>query len=110
GDQQLESEEFNRRFRVEGSDERLTLRFLDAAMQHRLLTRAVGRSIHLQGDLLVLGGSPDHRDGSLPGVIGELPATLQDLTGLLRAVPSQLWRSVAARADVDGPADRGWSR
>jgi hypothetical protein len=95
GDQQLESEEFNRRFHVEGSDPQLTLRLLDAAMQHRLLTTLDDRSLHLGGDLVVLGGQPDHRDGSLPGVIGELPAAVQDLRAVLRAVPAQLWRTAA---------------
>jgi hypothetical protein len=93
GDQQLESEEFNRRFHVAGSDEQLTLRLLDAAMQHRLVTSFTGRSVDLRGDLVVLGGQPDHRDGSLPGVIGELPAVVQDLRALLRAVPAGLWRA-----------------
>ncbi len=91
-DQQVESDEFNRRFHVRGSDPTLSLRFLDAAMQHRLLTTATGRTIHLEGDLLVLGGSPTHRDGSLPGVLAELPAVAQDALALLRAVPAQVWR------------------
>lgn len=95
GDQQLESEEFNRRFHVDGSDAQLTLRLLDAGMQHRLLSSLQGRTVHLGGDLVLLGGTPDHRDGSLPGVVGELPAVVQDLTALLRAVPAQLWRTAA---------------
>jgi len=94
-DQQLESEEFNRRFHVRGSDPQLTVRFLDAAMQHRLLTTTTGRTIHLERDLLLLGGTPAHRDGSLPGVIGQFPAAAQDLLGLLRAVPAQVWRTAA---------------
>lgn len=102
-DQQLESEEFNRRFNVWGSDPHLTIRFLDASMQHRLLQHATGRFIHLERDLLVLGGSPDHRDGSLPGVIGELPAVAQDALGLLRSVPAQVWRTTAPIAPPDPP-------
>lgn len=101
-DQQLESEEFNRRFHVSGSHPRLTVQFLDAAMQHRLLTTAIGRSIHLEGDLLLLGGSPDHRDPTLPGVIGELPAVAQDTVGLLRAVPAQVWRAASPITDPRG--------
>jgi hypothetical protein len=103
-DQQLESEEFNRRFHVRGSEPRLTVKLLDASMQHRLLTTATGRTIHLEQDLLVLGGSPTHRDPSFPGVIAELPAAAQDLLGLLRAVPAQVWR--AATPVHDPAADR----
>jgi hypothetical protein len=94
-DQQVESEEFNRRFRVTGSDPHLTVSFLDAAMQHRLLETAQGRSIHLEADLLVLGGSPSHRDPSFPGVLAELPAVAQDVVALLRAVPAQVWRTAS---------------
>jgi hypothetical protein len=101
GDQQLESEEFNRRFHVDGSDPQLTLRLLDAAMQHRLVTTLTGRTVHLVGDLLAVGGSPTHRDGSLPGVIGELPAVVQDLQALLRTVPAQLWRTAGLQPGHD---------
>lgn len=95
-DQQLESEEFNRRFEVTGSDPTLTLRLLDAGMQHRLLTTLAGRSLQVQGDLVVLGGSPSHRDPSLPAAIGVLPAVRQDLSALLAAFPPQIWRAAAA--------------
>lgn len=95
GDQQVESAEFNRRFRVDGSDPQLIVRFLDPGMQHRLVTDAVGRTLHLDGDVVVLGGSPSHRDDSLPGVIGELPAVAQDLIAVLRAAPAQLWRTTS---------------
>jgi hypothetical protein len=101
-DQQLESDEFNRRFHVSGSDPRLTVQFLDAAMQHRLLTTAIGRTVHLEQDLLLLGGSPEHRDPTLPGVIGELPAVAQDTLGLLRAVPAQIWRAASPVTDPRG--------
>lgn len=97
-DQQVESEEFNRRFHVTGSDQHLTISFLDAAMQHRLLETAQGRTIHLEADMLVLGGSPDHRDPSFPGVIGELPAVAQDIVALLRSVPTQVWRTASPTA------------
>ncbi|WP_169786877.1 hypothetical protein [Nitriliruptor alkaliphilus] len=103
-DQQVESEEFNRRFNVSGSDPRFTLKLLDASMQHRLLTSATGRTIHLERDLLVLGGSPSHRDASLPGVIGELPAVAQDIIGLLRTVPAQVWRTASPVSGPGGPA------
>ncbi len=102
-DQQLESDEFNRRFHVRGSDPTLNLRFLDAAMQHRLLTSMTGRTIHLERDLLVLGGAPDHRDTTLPGPIAELPAVGQDALTLLRSVPAQLWRVADAVGGDQGP-------
>jgi hypothetical protein len=94
-DQQLESDEFNRRFNVTGSDPHLTVSFLDAGMQHRLLETAQGRTIHLEADLLVLGGTPSHRDPTFPGVIAELPAVAQDIVALLRAVPTQVWRTAS---------------
>lgn len=106
-DQQLESEEFNRRFRVQGSDPRLTLRLLDASMQHRMLEHGVGRTLHLERDVLVFGGRPNHADPAFPGVIGQLPAVLQDLTGLLRHMPAGLWRAATPvePAEATEPAE-----
>jgi hypothetical protein len=102
-DQQLESDTFNRRFRVEGSDPTLTLNLLDASMQHRLLETAVGRTLHLEGDLVVLGGSPATRDPELPGVIGELPAAARELRELLEAVPTAFWRGARPVAERPEP-------
>jgi hypothetical protein len=92
GGQQLESSEFNRRFRVDGGDPAVTVKLLDAGLQERLLAEFQGRTIEVQGDLVVLGGEPAHRDGSLTGVIGALPAVRQDLVRLLAAVPAAWWR------------------
>jgi hypothetical protein len=92
GGQQLESSEFNRRFRVDGGDPAVTVKLLDAGLQERLLAEFQGRSVEVQGDLVVLGGEPAHRDGSLTGVIGSLPAVRQDLVRLLAAVPPAYWR------------------
>lgn len=104
GDQQLESEEFNRRFHVEGSDPTLTVTLLDASMQHRLLETAVGRTLHLEGDLVVLGGDPAGRDPELPGVIGQLPVAARELRELLEAVPTAVWRGASPVAQHPGPA------
>lgn len=101
GGQQVESAEFNRRFRVEGRDPRLTLQLLDPTFQERLLTDYQGRTIHLDDDLLVLGGRPSHRDESLPGVVGHLPAIRQDLEALVRAVPAQFWRALRPASEED---------
>lgn len=94
---QLESDAFNRRFRVEGSDPTLTVRLLDARVQTHLLEAKDGRSLDLRGELLVLGGTPTHRDPSLPRPIGELPAVRQDALALLRACPPALWRAARPR-------------
>lgn len=93
GGDQLESEEFNRRFRVEGSDRRLTVRLLDAWLQHHLLEHGQGRTLHMEGTRVGLAGTPSSRDTTLAGVIGRLPPARDDLTALLRAVPASLWRA-----------------
>ncbi|MCC5948759.1 MAG: hypothetical protein JJT89_09915 [Nitriliruptoraceae bacterium] len=100
GGQQVESSEFNRRFRVEGRDPRLTVQLLDPTFQQLLLDAYQGRTIHLDDDLVVLGGRPDHRDESLPGIVGLLPAARQDLERLVRSVPAQFWRAI-------GPSSQG---
>jgi hypothetical protein len=99
GGHQLESSEFNRRFRVECGDRTLTLHLLDAALQELLVTDFQGRTIELQGDLLALVGRPSHRDPSLEGVVGELPAVRQDAARLLAAVPAAFWRAVGVPND-----------
>jgi hypothetical protein len=109
GGRQVESSEFNRRFRVECADDHLALTFLDARMQALLLEEFPGRGVELVDDLLVLEGSPSHRDGSLAGAIGELPAVRQDAGRLLAAVPDQLWRRLG-RPEAADAAARGRGR
>jgi hypothetical protein len=94
GGRQVESREFNRRFRVECADDRLALTFLDAGMQTILAEEFAGRGIEVVDDLLVLEGTPTHRDGSLCRPIGELPAVRQDAARLIATVPAQLWRQL----------------
>lgn len=109
GGQQLESSEFNRRFRVDSDDAALSVRLLDARLQHLLTERYAGRSVELGGDLLVLGGAPSHRDRRYLGVVGDVAATRADARRLLAAVPAQFWRAcVLASGDddvTDGPRD-----
>jgi hypothetical protein len=118
GGRQLESSEFNRAFRVETSDDRFAVLLLDADLQATLLEAYRGRSIELVGDLLLLEGEPAHRDDSLPGAIGQLPAVRQDIGRLVAAVPAQVWRQLDALRDApprptsgrDGPGlqDGAW--
>lgn len=96
GGDQVESSEFNRRFRVEGGERAMTVQLLDANLQQVLLERFQGRTIDLASDVLILGGSPDHRDGSLTGVIGEYPAVREDLERLVAQIPPQFWRAIGA--------------
>lgn len=96
GGHQFESSEFNRRFRVTSDDRTLAIQLLAPALQQRLVEEFAGRSLHLAGHLLLLGGAPTHRDGSLPGVIGQLPAVRQDLGRLIDAIPARFWRAGAA--------------
>lgn len=102
---QVESDEFNRRFRVESADDRLAVMLLDAGMQALLPEEFAGRSVELVDDLLVLAGEPAHRDASLPGVIGQLPAARQDARRLLGAVPDQVWRQLRLAGSA-GPVPR----
>jgi hypothetical protein len=99
GGQQVESSEFNRRFRVEGRDPALTVQLLDPALQQELLAGYQGRSIHLDDDLLVLGGEPTHRDATLVNPISALPAMRQDLERLARHLPAQFLRAVDSDQD-----------
>ena len=115
GGRQLESSEFNRAFRVESGDDRLAVMLLDADLQATLLEAYRGRSIELVGDLLLLEGEPSHRDDSLPGAIGQLPAVRQDIGRLVAAVPAQVWRHLDSLRDEpphpasghDGPNVQG---
>jgi hypothetical protein len=100
GGEQLESAEFNRRFRVEGGDRTLTVQLLDADLQHLLLEGFRGRTVELRGDFLVLGGDPSHRDASLIGAVGALPAIRQDMQRLVAGVPTQFWRAIGADRGV----------
>ncbi|TVP67884.1 MAG: hypothetical protein EA340_09660 [Nitriliruptor sp.] len=93
--QQLESEAFNRRFRVEGRDRALVVTLLDAGLQELLAAEYGERGIELSDDLLVLSGEPTHRDRSLAGIAQTYPAILQDLTRLVRSIPPPFWRSLA---------------
>jgi hypothetical protein len=106
GGQQVESSEFNRRFRVEGRDPALTVQLLAPALQQELLASYQGRSIHLDDDLLVLGGEPTHRDTTLISPIGAMPAMRQDIERLARHLPAQFLRAVAAERQTSGDADR----
>jgi hypothetical protein len=99
GGHQLESSEFNRRFRVECRDRTATIHLLDAGLQELLTSHFAGRTIELRGEYLALAGRPDHRDTSLEGVVGELPAVRQDAARVVAAIPPQFWRSVGL-ADV----------
>ncbi len=92
GGQQLESSEFNRRFRVEARDEQLSVYLLDAGFQQMLVEEFQGRTIEVFGELLLVAGQPDHRDESLTGVVGELPAMRQDAYRILQAIPAAFWR------------------
>lgn len=93
GGLQVESDAFNRRFRVESHDRGLAVQLLDASMQELLLEAFTGRSVELRGTTMLLVGDPTHRDESLTGVIGDLPAVRQDVRRLLCEVPAQFWRS-----------------
>jgi hypothetical protein len=92
----VESDAFNRRFRVECRERNLAVQLLDAGMQELLINAFAGRTIELHQGVLLLRGSPSHRDDSLTGIVGELPAVRQDVQRLLRAIPPQFWRAVAA--------------
>jgi hypothetical protein len=94
GGQQVESDAFNRRFRVSGGDPALTIKLLDAQLQHHLLEYYPNRSLWLAGDLAVLGGDTDRVDASLYGPIRALPGLQADAVDLLGRVPAQFWRSL----------------
>jgi hypothetical protein len=112
GGQQVESDAFNRRFRVEGADPALTVQLLDAQLQQHLLEQYAGRTLWLSGDLAVLGGKTDRSDPSLYGPIRSLPGLQADAADLLGHVPAQFWRAVGLPspgqpASPDWPAPTG---
>lgn len=96
GDHQLESDAFNRRFRVLAQDRMLTVQLLDAGLQELLLARYGGRTVELLGDLLVVAGDPDARDDSLVGPLRQLPPARDDVAVLLAGIPAQFWRAIGA--------------
>jgi hypothetical protein len=105
GGQQLESEAFNRRFRVEGRDRALVVTLLDAALQELLAADYGSRGIELSDDLLVLSGQPTHRDRTLAGVAQAYPAILQDLHRLVRSISPPFWRALGfERPPAEQPA------
>lgn len=91
---QFESAEFNRRFRVEALEPELALALIDANFQQLLVENFPSFTIEIFGELLLVAGTPDHRDESLTGVIGLLPALRQDAHRILRAIPAAYWRAV----------------
>jgi len=93
-DEQLESEAFNRSFKVEGRDRTLVITLLDAGLQELLSTAYGGRGLEFSDDLLVLSGEPTHRDRSLAGVAETYPAIVQDLRRLLERIPPAFWRAL----------------
>lgn len=95
-DQQLESDAFNRRFRVLAQDRMLTVQLLDAGLQELLLEHYTGRTIELLGDLLVVSGDPQRRDDTLMGPLRRLPPVREDVAHLLAGVPAQFWRAIGA--------------
>ncbi len=96
GDDQLESDLFNRRFRVHGEDRTLTVQLLDANLQQYLLDGFTDRRIEFRGEMFVLGGDPRQSDPGLFGPIGDLPGLMHDARDLFAAVPAQFWRAVGA--------------
>ncbi|MFU8839402.1 MAG: hypothetical protein ACNA8R_01615 [Nitriliruptoraceae bacterium] len=106
GGQQVESDAFNRRFRVRGGDPALTIQLLDAQLQHHLLEHYPKRSLWLAGDLAVIGGDTDRADPSLYGPIRALPGLQADAVDLLGRVPAQFWRAVGLDGDQPGSADQ----
>jgi hypothetical protein len=102
---QLESDAFNRAFRVESVDPTLTVTLLDAGVQRLLVTDYRDRGMELSDDLLVLFGQPTHRDGSLEGHVQAYPAIVQDLARLLRNLPQAFWRQLGLDPDPGRPPD-----
>lgn len=96
GDHQLESDAFNRRFRVLAQDRMLTVQLLDAGLQELLLARFTGRTVEFLGDLVVLSGDPGTRDDTLAGPLRRLPPARDDVVELLAGVPAQFWRAIGA--------------
>ncbi len=100
---QLESDAFNRRFRVEGAARTLVVQLLDANLQQVLLESFPGRGVEFSDDLLVLSGRPTHRDPTLDHLVGSYAAMHQDLGQLCRAIPAQFWRALGWRRRAETP-------
>ncbi len=93
-DQQLESSEFNRRFRVEARNRTLTVQLLDAQLQAMLARDFDGRSLEIADDLLLVAGPPTAGDPNLAGFIGDLAGLRSDMQRFLETVPAAFWRAV----------------
>lgn len=93
-DQQLESSEFNRRFRVEARNRTLAVHLLDARLQAMLARDFDGRSLEIADDLLLVAGPPIAGDPALAGFIGDLAGLRSDMQRFLETVPGAFWRAV----------------
>lgn len=100
-DVQVESEEFNRRFDVDGhdTDGQLVLRLLDPAFQQLLVEGFDGRQVELAEDLLVVAGraddTPPPEEPDLQGTVAQLPAARRDALRLADALPASFLRGIA---------------
>lgn len=90
---EVESHEFNRAFTVEFRDDTLAMKLLDAGMQHRLVTSLQGQRVELDENWLLVVGRPSHRDDSLYGPVGDLPAVIEDARAVAQAIPDAFWRA-----------------
>lgn len=106
---EVESDQFNRRFVVETSERQLAVKLLDANLQILLSERFAGRCISIEDRLLLVTGEPSHRDDSLYGVIGALPAVEQDVRTLAAAIPAEFWRACPNRPQPTNPDETGTS-
>lgn len=95
--ERFESEEFNRRFRVEADDPALATTLLDDDLQAHLSEHYRGRVIEITGDVLLLSGSPKQRDRTLARPIRELPGVLEDLRDLVGRMPQGFWPAIDIR-------------
>lgn len=106
GDMQVESEEFNRRFRVQVAEQAqpVVVRLLDPAFQRILLDRFVGREVELVHDVLLLGGDPEGHDDTHFGPAGEYARLAEDVATVVGAVPDGFWRAMSPMFDESSPS------
>ena len=104
-DMQVESEAFNRAFRIEvdEADRPLVVRLFDPAFQQLLLERCRGRHFELVGRTVLLGGDPDEHDGVHAGPAGHYDRVVDDLLAVVDGIPDGFWRSLDAEADGTRP-------
>lgn len=95
-DMQVESDEFNRQFRIDVADRNrpVAIRLLDAGFQQAMLQVFRTRKVEFLDQWVFLEGDTSRRSEQWPGRLGQYPGASSDLETFLGVVPAGYWRAL----------------